>query len=186
MNPAPNTPESIAFGRFRLLPHRRLLLADDQPIKLGGRALDLLMALIETPGVVVSKDALTARVWPGRAISEANLQLQISALRNALGAERDLVRTVAGRGYQFTGEIHRVSTGVSPVASRGIAEPFPAGSLEPVGGASEGPTNLPQQITLLIGRDAELEELTNLVAARRFVTLTGAGGIGKTRLALAA
>jgi DNA-binding winged helix-turn-helix (wHTH) protein len=52
---------SVAFGRFQLLPHRRELLADGQPIKLGGRAFDVLMALIEARGVV-SKDALMTRV----------------------------------------------------------------------------------------------------------------------------
>jgi DNA-binding winged helix-turn-helix (wHTH) protein len=131
MNPAPNVPESIAFGRFRIFPHRRKLFAGDQPIKLGGRAFDLLLALIETPGAVVGKDALTSRVWPGRAIGENNLQTQISALRNALGAERDLIRNVAGRGYQFTGEI--------PNVSRSPDKPVAARPLMASGHASEAP-----------------------------------------------
>ena len=78
----------IAFGRFRLLPHRRELLADGQPIKLGGRAYDVLMALIEAHGAVVSKEALMARVWPDRIVEENALQVQISALRAALGRSR--------------------------------------------------------------------------------------------------
>ena len=77
----------IEFGRYRLLPHRRELLADGQPIKLGGRAYDVLMALIEARGAVVSKDALMARVWPDRIVEENALQVQISALRAAFGAE---------------------------------------------------------------------------------------------------
>jgi DNA-binding winged helix-turn-helix (wHTH) protein len=109
MTLGPNTPGSIAFGRFRVLPHRRELRADDEPIKLGARAFDLLMALIETPGAVVSKDDLLARVWPNRVVAESNLQTQILALRQAFRAERNLIRTVAGRGYQFTGEIRIVS-----------------------------------------------------------------------------
>src|SRR5271170_2670762 len=99
----------IAFGRFQVLPHRRELLADGQPIKLGGRAFDVLMALIEARGEIVGRRALMARVWPGRVVDENNLQSQIAALRAAFGAERDLIRTVSGRGYQFTGEVRVLS-----------------------------------------------------------------------------
>jgi DNA-binding winged helix-turn-helix (wHTH) protein len=88
MDPAPVTPASVAFGRFLVLPQRRELLADGLPIKLGGRAFDVLMALIEARGAVISKDALMARVWPGRIVEENSLQFQISALRNAFGEER--------------------------------------------------------------------------------------------------
>ena len=63
MGPVSDAPAGVAFGRFRVLPHRRELLADGEPIKLGGRAFDVLMALIEARGVVVGKDALMARVW---------------------------------------------------------------------------------------------------------------------------
>src|SRR5215472_12903780 len=105
MDRSSETPAGVAFGRFRVLSHRRELLADGRPIKLGGRAFDVLMALIETPGAVISKDALMAHVWPDRVVEENNLQVQITALRRALGAERGLIRTVPGRGYQFTGDI---------------------------------------------------------------------------------
>src|SRR5262252_2887323 len=104
MHAASEVPAGIAFGRFLLVPHRRELLADGRPIKLGGRAFDVLMALIEARGAVVSKDALMARVWPDRIVEENNLQWQISALRGAFGVERELIRTVSGRGYQFIGE----------------------------------------------------------------------------------
>src|SRR5258708_10349870 len=105
MDTASEPAASVAFGRFRVLPHRRELLADGRPIKLGGRAFDVLMALIEARGAVVGKDALLARVWPGRIVEENSLQAQISALRAAFGAERELIRTVPGHGYQLTGEI---------------------------------------------------------------------------------
>jgi DNA-binding winged helix-turn-helix (wHTH) protein len=104
MDPAFETPASVAFGRFRVLPHRPELLADGQPIKLGGRAFDLLMALIEARGTVLEKDALMAQVWPNRIIEEKNLHAQVWALRTALGAGCELIRTVSGRSYQFTGE----------------------------------------------------------------------------------
>jgi DNA-binding winged helix-turn-helix (wHTH) protein len=93
------------WGLRSVSPDRREVLADGRPVKLGGRAFDVLMALIEAHGAVVSKDALMARVWPGRIIEENSLAAQIVALRAGFGAERALIRTVSGRGYQFAGEI---------------------------------------------------------------------------------
>ena len=119
MHAASEAPAGIAFGRFLLLPQRRELLADGRPVKLGGRAFDVLMALIEAHGAVVSKNALMARVWPDRIVEENNLQWQISALRAAFGADRNLIRTVSGRGYQFTAEIDTVYG--SPEADAGTA-----------------------------------------------------------------
>ncbi|MEJ0003654.1 MAG: winged helix-turn-helix domain-containing protein [Pararobbsia sp.] len=176
MNLAFDPPENIAFGRFRILPRRRELLADDAPVKLGGRAFDLLMALIETPGAVVSKDDLMARVWPSRVVTETSLQMQVLALRQALGSERDLIRTVAGRGYQFAGTIHTASPDFDKLAAAGL--PVAADD------AVAAPTNLPEPVSELIGRDVEVNEVSNQVRACRLVTLTGAGGIGKTRLGL--
>src|SRR5262245_20253718 len=150
------------FGRFTVVPHRRELLADGKAVALGGRAFDTLLALIDAGGSVFDKDALMHRVWPDRIVEENNLQAQISALRKALGADRDLIRTVAGRGYQFTGHI------------RGAAATSPAVPA----------ANLPEPVTELIGRDASLREVIDLVTSHRLVTLTGAGGIGKTRLGL--
>src|SRR5260370_2216844 len=111
----PDAPAIVEFGRFRVVPHRRELLADGWPIKLGGRAFDVLMALIEASGAVVSKDELMRRVWAGRIVEENRLQGAISALRKALGADRALIRTVAGRGYQFAAEIRALSAGDSEV-----------------------------------------------------------------------
>src|SRR5271156_5664597 len=121
MDPASKAPSSVVFGRFRVLPHRRELLANGRPVKLGGRAFDVLMALIEAHGAVVSKNALMARVWPERIVEENNLQWQISTLRGALGADRNLIRTVSGRGYQFTAEIDTVYG--SPEVDAGTAIP---------------------------------------------------------------
>src|SRR6202023_3825309 len=104
-------PASVGFGRFRVLAHRREMIADGKPIKLGGRAFDILMALIEARGAVVAQDALMRRVWSGRVVEENNLQSHITALRAALGPDRDLIRTVSGRGYQFTGEIRTLPDG---------------------------------------------------------------------------
>jgi DNA-binding winged helix-turn-helix (wHTH) protein len=99
MDLASETPTIIEFGHFRVLPHRRELLAGGRPVKLGGRAFDVLMVLIEARGAVVAKDALMARVWPERIVEENNLQVHLSALRAAIGVDRDVIRTVSGRGY---------------------------------------------------------------------------------------
>src|SRR5258708_860877 len=169
MNPESGSSTIIEFGRVAVLPLRRELRVDCQPVELGARAFDLLMALVEAGGRVLGKDELMARVWPDRVVEENNLQVQIAALRKALADERELVRTVAGRGYQFTGTVR---TGM-PASASTMA---PAAAL----------TNLPEAVSELIGRDAELREILGLVAERRLVTLTGAGGIGKTRLGVEA
>jgi DNA-binding winged helix-turn-helix (wHTH) protein len=91
------------FGRFRVLLRRRQLLADGVPVELGTRAFDLLLALLEADGSLVAKEELMSRVWPGTVVSEDNLKFQVSALRKALGADRDLVQTEFGRGYRFIG-----------------------------------------------------------------------------------
>src|SRR6201988_2236066 len=120
------TPAIIEFGHFRVLPQRRELLADGQPIHLGGRTFDVLMALIEGQGAVVGKDALMNRVWPNRIVEESSLHVQISALRNALGADRNLIRTISGRGYQFTGEIRTVAASPDTQAVARTAVQVPA------------------------------------------------------------
>jgi predicted ATPase/DNA-binding winged helix-turn-helix (wHTH) protein len=176
MNPASDALASVAFGPFRVLPHRRELLADDRLVKLGGRAFDVLMALIEARGTVLGKGALMARLWPNRIVEEKNLHVQISALRTALGAERELIRTVSGRGYQFTGEPRVLPASPDERAGAELAATQPRSALPPA--------KLPQPVSELIGRDDELCEILGLAAAHRLVTLTGAGGIGKTRLAL--
>src|SRR5437763_7433807 len=94
---------ALEFGRFRVLLRQRQLLADGVPVELGTRAFDLLMALLKADGLLISKEELLSRVWPGIVVSEENLKVQVSALRKALGADRDVIRTEFGRGYRFTG-----------------------------------------------------------------------------------
>src|SRR5246127_2034378 len=156
MDTASEASAGIAFGRFLLLPHRRELLADGRPVNLGGRAFDVLMALIEARGAVLLKNALMARVWPDRIVEENNLQWQISALRAAFGAERNLIRTVSGRGYQFTAEIDIVHGSPEADAGTAIAAAQPDHREVRPHEATPGklpPTNLPEPITELVGRD---------------------------------
>src|SRR5436190_1822168 len=94
---------ALEFGRFRVLLRQRQLLADGVPVELGTRAFDLLLALLEADGLLLTKEELVSRVWPDVVVSEENLKVQVSALRKALGADRDVIHTEFGRGYCFTG-----------------------------------------------------------------------------------
>jgi DNA-binding winged helix-turn-helix (wHTH) protein len=94
---------AFEFGSFRVLLRRRQLVANGVPVVLGTRAFDLLLVLLEADGLLVTKEELLSRVWPGIVVSEENLKVQVSALRKALGAERDVIRTEFGRGYRFSG-----------------------------------------------------------------------------------
>lgn len=157
----------LQFGRFRLDRTRRVLLHDGVPVRLGPRATDLLLVLVQRRGAVVSKAELFDLVWPRLVVEENNLQQHISALRKLFGPQA--IATVPGRGYLFTlspdGER---STGHDRGRDDGRARtaPVPAGAP-------------------LIGRNAELSELRERVHMHAVVTVVGPGGIGKTRLALA-
>ena len=109
---------ALEFGRFRVLLRRRRLLADGVPVELATRAFDVLLVLLEADGALVTKEELVRRVWPGIVVSEGNLKVQISALRNALGAERNFIRTEFGRGYRFIGILHTNDTAHSSRSTR--------------------------------------------------------------------
>ena len=143
---------AINFGRFQVVPARRELIADGAPVELGSRAFEVLMALIEAHGALVTKDELLNRVWPGVIVEENNLHVQISALRKALDRDRRLIITVSGRGYRFA----------APVTQ---AAPAPTAAAPPIAAALPG--NLPTPISPLVGRDTELQELGELAAGRR-------------------
>src|SRR6202166_5217913 len=100
----------LSFGPFSLFAAERLLKKADEPIPLGGRALDISIALAERPGEVVTHKELISTVWPDVTVEEANLRFQMAALRKALGDGRDgarYVSNVAGRGYCFVAAITR-------------------------------------------------------------------------------
>src|SRR5258708_10962065 len=154
--------ERYRFGSFELQPDKRRLLKDGATISLRPRAFDLLVALVDRAGHLVTKDELLNCVWPKTVVKEAALHVQVSALRKVVGS--DAITTVSGRGYQFTLPV----TKGDGEASR----------------ASRSKDNLPHQLTSFVGREQEIAQLEELVPANRLVTLTGAGGAGKTRLAI--
>jgi len=158
----------VDFGRYRLLPDQRLLVEGEIPVPLGGRAFDILMALVDRRSEVVSKDDLMRRVWGGQVVEDNTLAVHLSALRKALGDGKRYIGTVPGRGYQFVAPVEAVREAAAP-------------SLEVA-----SPGNLPRSGALLIGREAALAAVVSAIASAPLVTLAGPGGIGKTRLALAA
>lgn len=165
---APYDP-GVAFGPFRLFPTRHLLLEGETPVRLGSRARDLLVALLERPGQAVSKEALCTRVWPNVFVEDGTLRAQVAALRKALrdGQNgRRYIANIAGRGYAFVGEIS--ATTAQPPGPPQLAEPAPALST-----------------ARLFGRSDVIETLSQRLAEDRYVTVVGPGGIGKTSVALA-
>jgi predicted ATPase/DNA-binding winged helix-turn-helix (wHTH) protein len=173
---------ALLFGRFRLVLHSRELLVDGAPVSIGNRAIDVLMALIDACGELVTKDELLSRVWPNTTVEENNLQFQISTLRKALGADRDFIKTVCGRGYRFVAEITVERRAARPYDASTAGDPSSAPVVQLVD--LPPPGALPAPRSELVGRDAQLTDVAALVGANRLVTLVGAGGIGKTRLAL--
>lgn len=138
-------------------------------IRVGGRAFDILLALAERPGEVLSSRHLMARVWPDRQVDEANLRINITALRKALGVLGNVgIVNVPGRGYALTEAAVILDADVAP------------DRVEPQAAASQPPA--PERI---VGRNDVIEELDAYLASRRFVTVTGPGGIGKTTVVTA-
>jgi len=122
---------ALEFGRVRVLLRQRQLLADGVQLELGTRAFDLLVALLEADGSLVTKEELLGRVWPGIVVSEGNLRVQVSALRRALGVDHSAIHTEFGRGYRFAGVLCS-TTSADPCHSRTSARLPSARNLFPI------------------------------------------------------
>lgn len=164
--------DSYRFGAFELLPARRALLRDGHPVAMGSRAFDLLLALVERHGQAITKSELLDRVWSGRVVEEANVQVQVSGLRKLLGT--DAIATIPGLGYQFTTVVE------SPIGDADLSTPAFAGAARDDGRSAPG---LPVYTDGLVGRDADVHMLRQWLEESRLVTVLGPGGIGKTRIA---
>src|SRR5215469_1518799 len=163
----------FAFGRFRLYPAERLLLREDKPVRLGSRAFEILVTLVERAGETVLKGQLIDRVWPDMVVDEAGLRVHVAGLRKALGDGRDgnrFVENIPGRGYSF----------VSPIAREQRQEKNTA---LPSQHTRVG--NLPAQLTRVIGRGGIITTAVSRLSQHRLLTITGPGGIGKTTVAMA-
>jgi predicted ATPase/DNA-binding winged helix-turn-helix (wHTH) protein len=167
---------AILFGPFRLAAGERILYRQDMPIQLSSRSFDILVALVERAGEVVSRRELISRAWPDMVVEEANLRISIASLRKALGDGVDgchYVKNVPGRGYCF----------VSPVKFRS----------SPHEGHDEREDRdetlsafcaLPPAVPKVIGRDEAVRALVALIRSNRFVSVVGPGGMGKTTVAI--
>jgi len=163
--------ERLRFGEFELTPAARSLWRNGEQIKLGSRALDILIALASRPGQILSKDELTKLVWRGALVDETALRVAISAVRKALRPDGDsYISTVPGRGYSFILD-------VTTTPSKSPKEPSHLDHLTP--------QRLPARIARVVGRDEVVAALAIKVIQLRLVSLVGPGGIGKTTVAVA-
>jgi len=156
----------IAFGPFRLFPTERRLELDGVPLKVGSRALDILICLAEHPGELLSTRTLMERVWQGLVVEESSLRVNISNLRRAMGDDSVSSRyivNIPGRGYCF------------------VAQP----SEEEGGYEAHRANTLPCPLRQMVGRAELVEQLSAQLRSQRFITLVGAGGMGKTTVAIA-
>jgi predicted ATPase len=163
----------LSFGPFSLFAAERLLKRADEPIPLGGRVLDVLIALTERAGEVVPRKELISTVWPGVTVEDANLRAHIAALRKALGDGRDgarYVTNISGRGYCF----------VAPVMRSSARQTAPVTGITP----AERVQKLPPRPARVVGRDDTVRSLAEQLQALRFVSIVGPGGVGKTTVAI--
>jgi predicted ATPase/DNA-binding winged helix-turn-helix (wHTH) protein len=163
----------LSFGPFSLFPAERLLKKADKPIALGGRALDILIALVERAGEVVTNKELVSAVWRDVVVEKSTLRFQMATLRKALGDGRDgarYVSNVSGRGYCF----------VAPITRSTSARTAPLGG----SATTERLQRLPPRPARMVGRDDTVRALAQQLRIWRFVSIVGPGGIGKTTVAV--
>src|SRR5215471_7588761 len=158
------------LGPFRLDTKARVLTHDGVATPLGARGVAVLAALVSHAGEYVERSVIVDAAWPGVVVEEANLTVQISAIRHVLARVPDghsWIETLTRRGYRFVGPVTRL-----------LEEPATAQV------AAAHPNNIPARISSFVGRTREIEEVKGLLARNRLVTLVGIGGVGKTRVAL--
>jgi predicted ATPase/DNA-binding winged helix-turn-helix (wHTH) protein len=162
----------LYFGPFRLLSEQRQLLDDGKVVRLGARAFDTLLVLVQRAGEVVTKDEIARKVWPDSGVDETCIRVHISALRRALGDGHRGARyitNVTGRGYCFVATVGEV-TEVASIQDTLLAP-------------DRGPP-IPSTLSRTIGREHIITEVVARLESQRLVTVVGPGGIGKTTVAL--
>jgi predicted ATPase/DNA-binding winged helix-turn-helix (wHTH) protein len=167
----------VSLGQASVSLELREVFRSGVPLRVGTRAFDILELLISCPGQLVTKDEILQRVWPDTVVEENNLQVHISALRKALGADRDLIRTIPGRGYiLICGEEASGQGALQESQDAPLANSLDAAMLRT--------SELPHDVAL-IGREETLEDICDALSSDSLLSLVGAGGIGKTSLAVA-
>ena len=161
------------FGPLRLRACERVLEKDGVPLKIGSRALDILVTLVEHAPEIVTKRDLISRVWGNLVVDESSLRWHIAALRKTLGEHESGTRyitNVVGRGYCFAAPV--VWTPTTPITRENAA-------------TSLSSPRLPRRPLRMVGRDGTVRDLKRRLMEQRFISIVGAGGIGKTTVALA-
>ncbi|OXI64349.1 transcriptional regulator [Burkholderia sp. AU28863] len=174
-------PYSLAFGPFTLQFPQRVLLKDGTPLKIGSRALDILVVLVEHAGALVSTRNLCDSVWVDNVVEEGALRVHLSALRKVLGDGPDGARYIVnetGRGYRFAAPVTRAEA-VDPAAPRPHTH-----ATRPSTGSDSG-SRMPVTLARVIGREDVIAGLTDHLPERRLLTIAGPGGMGKTTVAVA-
>jgi non-specific serine/threonine protein kinase len=168
--------EQVIFesGGLEIDLSRRELRARGVTVPIGNRAFEIIETLVKSAGELVTKDELMKRVWPGAIVEDNTIQVHISAIRRALGSDRSVLKTIAGRGYRLLGDWTIRQNGARETSQAPRTVHTTAHSFL---------TNVPVAASALIGREAAVQHLCDLLSAYRAVTLTGPGGIGKTVLA---
>lgn len=166
----------ISIGQATVSLELREVFSHGVPLRVGTRAFDILEFLISCPGRLVTKDEILRRVWPDTVVEENNLQVHVSALRKALGADRDLIRTIPGRGYMLIGSEDDARL-IQPTETAGAD--ISGSHADALLRCSE----LPHDIAL-IGREGAVEEICEALLGASLLSLVGSGGIGKTALAI--
>jgi predicted ATPase/DNA-binding winged helix-turn-helix (wHTH) protein len=162
----------LSFGQFRLVASERLVLKEGVPVELSARALDILIVLTARPSEVVSKKDLLAQVWPDMTVEEGSLRFHMARLRKALGdgiGDARYIVTAPGRGYSFVAPLTRSSA--PSTGDRDHTNLVRA--------------SLPGSVIGIIGRADEIFLISKELTEERFITIVGAGGIGKTTVAIA-
>jgi predicted ATPase/DNA-binding winged helix-turn-helix (wHTH) protein len=163
---------SFAFGPFTLVPERQQLICGEEAVRVGSRSLELLIALVERPGELVTKRELIERAWPDTFVEEGNLKVNMAALRRALGdatSAAQYITTVVGRGYRFIAPVRRCEAAGQDVAV--VKDPR-------VG-------NLPGNPMCLTGRADAVSAILRDLSVTDLLSVVGPGGVGKTAIALA-
>jgi len=164
-----------SLGETEIYLERRALYRHGQSVPIGERAFDILELLISCQGRLVTKEQILDKVWPDAFVLENNVQVHISALRKALGDDRGLIRTVVRHGYLI------VTSGAGE-SLKCVTTPTPVSAPPGMDTSDTLATRLPV-VTALIGRERLLDAACVALSDTSILTLTGAGGIGKTVLA---
>ncbi|WP_441280739.1 winged helix-turn-helix domain-containing protein [Tardiphaga sp. 862_B3_N1_1] len=96
--------DALSFRGFTVLPRARRIVSRGAPVDIGSRAFDILLVLLRNRGWIVAKEQIVKAVWPSTIVEESNLRVQMATLRSALGADRDVIKTIPGRGYMLVAE----------------------------------------------------------------------------------